>query len=136
MTDEERLDELLLIWEERFDRGQDTPAEELCKECPELTAEMASRIQALKNIAWLEMSSSEDDVMQTSPFNLQTPPFTESTTLVGRFRLETLIAEAARVRFGGASTSNCAELSPSRCPGMIGWATTRIFLTKPRTSPN
>lgn len=32
--DDERLDDLLLRWEELAEAGQDVSAEELCRECP------------------------------------------------------------------------------------------------------
>jgi hypothetical protein len=36
MTSEERLDSLLLAWQEARDAGRDVPAEELCRDCPQL----------------------------------------------------------------------------------------------------
>jgi hypothetical protein len=50
MTAEERLDELLLRWQEEHDRGRDLPAAELCVGWPELAAELAGRIDAVRHI--------------------------------------------------------------------------------------
>jgi hypothetical protein len=59
MNDEELLVDLLLDWEERFEQGEDVPAEELCRNCPRLAIALAARIEALKKLAWLERSGGE-----------------------------------------------------------------------------
>lgn len=43
-----KLDDLLLRWEERRRQGQAISAEELCRDCPELLAELNWHIQALQ----------------------------------------------------------------------------------------
>ena len=53
MRDEERLDDLLVRWEELTEAGQIVSAEELCRECPELTEELQRRIDALGEMDWL-----------------------------------------------------------------------------------
>jgi serine/threonine-protein kinase len=45
---EGRLEELLQRWDERRREGEDVPAERLCADCPELAAELARRIQAIR----------------------------------------------------------------------------------------
>src|SRR4051812_6052696 len=47
MPADDRLDALLLRWEELYEQGQDVPAEELCRDCPELAAELVGRIAAI-----------------------------------------------------------------------------------------
>src|SRR5262245_30020627 len=59
MTDEERLADLLLLWEEGFERGEDVPAESLCRDCPELATSLAGDIQALKSVAWVKRQSDQ-----------------------------------------------------------------------------
>jgi eukaryotic-like serine/threonine-protein kinase len=44
---EDRLDELLLRWDEARREGEDVPADRLCGECPELAGELARRIRAV-----------------------------------------------------------------------------------------
>jgi serine/threonine protein kinase len=44
---EERLNDLLLAWQEQHGQGRDTPAAELCRDCPELAGELARRIDVL-----------------------------------------------------------------------------------------
>jgi serine/threonine-protein kinase len=53
MPAEELLQALLLRWEELTRTGQTVSAEELCRECPELAAELQRRIDGLREMAWL-----------------------------------------------------------------------------------
>ena len=39
-TTDDKLWDLLATWEEKYRQGQDIPAEELCRDCPELTEEV------------------------------------------------------------------------------------------------
>lgn len=87
--DRELLAELLLRWEELYERGRDTPASELAKDHPELIPELARRIKALKTVSWItkpipEPPSSQNDTASVSA---------TGRTLGGRYRLEELVAE-------------------------------------------
>lgn len=53
MTDEDRIGDILLKWEDEIGQGRDVAAEDLCHDCPELTGEVADRIESLKRTAWL-----------------------------------------------------------------------------------
>ena len=86
--DEELLADMLLRWEELRERGQETPASELCKERPDLIEELARRINAMKVTSWLDKPFTNDD--GADPITL-TPA--EPRTLIGRYRLDNLIAE-------------------------------------------
>src|SRR5262249_58811650 len=44
----DRLDELLLLWEERLAQGRPATPEELCRDCPELLDELHRRVRALQ----------------------------------------------------------------------------------------
>jgi hypothetical protein len=44
MTSETRLDDLFSIWHERFVQGEDVPAVELCRDCPDLAPALECRI--------------------------------------------------------------------------------------------
>lgn len=50
MANQERLNELLLEWEERRDAGRPVSAEELCRPSPELLPELQKRIKALESM--------------------------------------------------------------------------------------
>ena len=86
--DEELLADLLLRWEELRERGQDSPAAELCQDHPHLVEELARRINALKVTSWLDnpLGPGDDDSAPQS----STPA--EPRTLIGRYRLDDLIA--------------------------------------------
>src|SRR5262245_26598202 len=68
MSDDDRLADVLLQWEELYERGQDIPAEQLCRDCPELTQRLAERIAALKNLAWInrEMERPQERVTDST----------------------------------------------------------------------
>jgi hypothetical protein len=53
MTDEERIADLLLTWEEARERGNAITAEELCRGCPELLDTVRDRIRLLEKTAWM-----------------------------------------------------------------------------------
>ena len=44
---DDRIDDLLVRWEEKREEGQTASAESLCRDCPDLAEELARRIQAL-----------------------------------------------------------------------------------------
>ncbi len=88
--DKDLLAELLIQWEELYERGQDTPAAELAKDHPELIAELERRIKVLKKVAWLDKpldGDSDDPPSENDPRS----PFPR--TIAGRYRLDELIAE-------------------------------------------
>jgi WD40 repeat protein len=53
MVGDQRLQDLLLEWEELRDAGEEVSAAELCRQCPELADELAARIAALQEMDWL-----------------------------------------------------------------------------------
>lgn len=88
MTDDDRIADLLIEWEEKHERGIDHSAEELCRECPHLTAELARRIHALKVTLWL--AKADDHEPPSPPDRTDIPP---DTPLVGRYQLDNKLAE-------------------------------------------
>ena len=84
---EDLLADLLIRWEELFEQGQDVSAIELCQTSPNLTAELARRIKGLKATDWLNKpigTGIEPRLLSESA---------EPTTLIGRYRLDAMIAE-------------------------------------------
>jgi len=61
MLDEQKLDDLLVEWEERRQKGRESSAEEICQPFPELLAELKSRIKRLKSTDWMFENDAEDD---------------------------------------------------------------------------
>ena len=91
MNPEQRrlLADLLIQWEDLYKQGQDTPAEVLCKEHPELAATLARQIAALKRVSWLDdkLEDNGDDSRDDPPDDHRPPKL-----LAGRYRLDQLIA--------------------------------------------
>jgi Flp pilus assembly protein TadD/tRNA A-37 threonylcarbamoyl transferase component Bud32 len=85
----ELLAELLLKWEDLYQRGQDTPASELAKDHPALIDELARRIKVLKTVAWLDKPLNDDPPYDDPPSLLPHAP----RTFASRYRLDELIAE-------------------------------------------
>lgn len=87
-SDKEILADLLLRWEELRERGQDTPAEQICQDHPHLVAEFTRRIKILAVTSWLDHPQTGLDSQNDAP---DVPA--EPRTLANRYRLDTLIAE-------------------------------------------
>jgi serine/threonine protein kinase len=87
--DREVLAELLLRWEDLYERGQDTPPAELAKDHPGLVGELGRRIAALKSLAWIRKPPPD------LPAGAGPIPTTRAAgvRLGGRYRLESLVAE-------------------------------------------
>ncbi|MFO0824813.1 MAG: serine/threonine-protein kinase [Gemmataceae bacterium] len=75
MTDEDRIADLLMTWEQARERGDAITAEELCRGCPELLDAVRDRIRLLEKTAWMSGPAK--------------PP--QPRTLVERYVLEALI---------------------------------------------
>lgn len=87
-SDEDILADLLLRWEELRERGQDTPAEQICQDHSHLLEEFTRRIKILTVTSWLDHPQTSKDSLSDAP---DVPP--EQRTLANRYRLDTLIAE-------------------------------------------
>jgi serine/threonine protein kinase/Tfp pilus assembly protein PilF len=71
---EERLNSLLLAWQDYQERGHDVPADELCRDCPELAATLARRIQVLREMKqMMEISSSSQETQLHGAANPNSP---------------------------------------------------------------
>lgn len=91
MNPEQRrvLADLLIQWEDLYKQGQDTPADILCKDHPELAETLARQIAALKRVAWLDDKLEDDgDAPGDDPPDDPRPP----KLLAGRYRLDHLVA--------------------------------------------
>jgi serine/threonine protein kinase len=91
MTDEERLADLLIQWEEILEQGRDVSAADLCKDCPQLIEELSRRLQAMRGTSWMDkpVDGGGDD----PPVSDNPPSDTPPRTLVNRYRLDQKIAE-------------------------------------------
>ena len=50
MSDEQRIEDLLVTWEEHRESGQPVSVEELCADHPELSQRVRSRIEVLQRV--------------------------------------------------------------------------------------
>lgn len=92
MTDHEqqdRLADLLVKWEEAFDEGKDIPAEELCTDCPHLTAELQTKIDSLKSTSWIKRDPARPLTDRREP---DAKDIT-GTVLAERYRLDQLLGK-------------------------------------------
>ncbi len=85
-----RLEEMLLLWEEAWEQGEDIPAEQLCSDCPDLVASLGLQIQMLKKMLWMTRDI-DADAPEESPHSASDPLI--SKTLGGRYRIDALVAE-------------------------------------------
>jgi serine/threonine protein kinase len=90
-TPEQRrtLADLLIQWEDLYKQGQDTPADVLGKDHPELAETLARQIAALKRVSWLDkkLEDGDDDPAADTPDDPR-----PTRVLAGRYRLDELIA--------------------------------------------
>lgn len=77
MTEEDKIADMLLTWEEAREGGRVVAAEELCRESPELLDAVLERIRLLENAGWLR---------EPAPAVAEKP-----RTLADRYSLEKLI---------------------------------------------
>src|SRR5262245_15749084 len=72
-----RLDELLLAWQEQADRGNPTPVEELCRDCPDLIPELRRRIAEID-----QFTRTADPTHSRTPLSrTQVAPFDAAATM-------------------------------------------------------
>lgn len=83
MTDDEKVSDLLLRWEDAHERGEDLDAEILCADCPELTEAVRKRIAALRQMDWMTRPQSHANA----------PDPKVGMTLAGRYRIDGLVGE-------------------------------------------
>ena len=83
MTDEEKISDLLLRWEEAQERGEDLDAESLCADCPQLMESVRKQIATLRRMDWMIRPSGTSEEHDPKI----------GTTLAGRYRIEELIGE-------------------------------------------
>ena len=65
MTDDDKVADMLLSWEEARERGRVVTAEELCRDCPELLDIVRERIRLLGNAGWLKASPATPEKPRT-----------------------------------------------------------------------
>lgn len=127
LPDREVLAELLLQWEELYERGQDTPASELARDHPNLIPELTRRINALKTVSWI--TNPTDRPSQESR---KTPEGMAGKTLGGRYRLDELIAEGGFAEVYRAYDTELQRTVAVKIPKRSRLQSTDLFLAEAR----
>ncbi|MEZ6066401.1 MAG: serine/threonine-protein kinase [Planctomycetaceae bacterium] len=96
---EGRLEELLLLWEEIYEQGQNLPAEELCQDCPELMSELQRRINALLKMEGKFGATGEMDSSHESSSERDSEP--EVPKLSGKLSLQSTYSVLRQHASGG-----------------------------------
>lgn len=125
--DEESLAELLIQWEELYERGQDMPARELCKEFPHLAGELTRRIAAMKATDWLNDPHPPADDL---PANAIEP--LQGRVLAGRYRLDNLVAEGGFAQVWRAYDTELQRIIAVKIPKRTAVGTADAFLAEAR----
>ncbi len=129
-NDEELLSDLLLQWEELYERGQDTPADQLCGSNQRLVEELSQRIAALKATNWLkdpnprpiEDSSTDSQAKESRPARI----------LMNRYRLDHLIAEGGFAQVWRAYDKELQRIVAVKIPKPSRLESTDSFLAEAR----
>lgn len=85
--DEEVLSDLLLYWEEEFEKGLSISPEELCKEYPHLLTQVKKGIKALRASIWNEPIDSDNAEPITEIFEF----LTLQSVIKDRFRIDLIL---------------------------------------------
>lgn len=131
MNPEQRsvLADLLIQWEDLYKQGQDTPADVLCKDCPELAETLARHIAALKRVAWLDKKLEDDgDDPGDDPPDDPRPP----KLLAGRYRLDQLIATGGFAEVWRAFDQELQRIIAVKIPKRTVIGSSESFLAEAR----
>lgn len=125
--DEESLAELLIQWEELYERGQDAQAHELCKDCPHLAEELTKRIAAMKATDWLNDPHPPADDPPSRAFQ----PL-QGRVLAGRYRLDDLVAEGGFAQVWRAYDIDLQRIIAVKIPKRTAVGAAEAFLAEAR----
>jgi hypothetical protein len=79
---DEPLWDALARWEQLYQEGQDVPAEELCRDCPDLLDHLQARIAMLKRTAWMTKPTAEEVGPEPQDASDQTPKLLGEYTIL------------------------------------------------------
>ena len=129
MTDnDDTIAELLLQWEEAWERGENLSVPDLCADRQDLLPVIEARIKALKDMAWLGKDPTKTHSQDVSPTNLPHVPM----TLADRYRLDELIAEGGFGQVWKAFDSQLQRFVAVKLPRFAGSEASDTFLSEAR----
>ncbi len=129
-NDEELLSDLLLQWEELYERGQDTPADQLCGNNRDLVDELSQRIAALKATNWLKDPNPRP--IEDLSTDTQAKESRPARVLVNRYRLDHLIAEGGFAQVWRAYDKELQRIVAVKIPKPSRLESTDSFLAEAR----
>ena len=129
-NDEELLSDLLLQWEELYERGQDTPADQLCGSNQQLVEELSQRIAALKATNWLKDPNPRP--IEDSSTDSQAKERRPARVLMNRYRLDHLIAEGGFAQVWRAYDKELQRIVAVKIPKPSRLESTDSFLAEAR----
>ena len=129
-NDEDLLSDLLLQWEELYERGQDTPADQLCGSNQRLVEELSQRITALKATNWLKDPNPRP--IEDSSTDSQAKESRPARVLVNRYRLDHLIAEGGFAQVWRAYDKELQRIVAVKIPKSSRLESTDSFLAEAR----
>ena len=129
-NDEELLCDLLLQWEELYERGQDTPADQLCGSNANLVDELSQRIAALKATHWLNDPNPRP--VEDPPTDTQAEGSRPAQVLMNRYRLDHLIAEGGFAQVWRAYDTELQRIVAVKIPKPSRLESTDSFLAEAR----
>src|SRR5262245_32105565 len=74
MVDDPRVAELLLVWEEQYENGQDIPHAELCSRCPQLPDVLCRQIAVLRHFDGLAHNLPAESADRAAATGSYVPP--------------------------------------------------------------
>lgn len=93
MSDDSRILDLLLLWEELREAGQNPTPEELCQDCPELIGPLRAEILALELLDRVEQGPAHRPQPGNGAPAVPSGAPPEAPAQVGRYRVERLLGE-------------------------------------------
>jgi len=88
LTDQDRIAELLLQWEEAWESGREVSVDCLCKDCPDLIGVLEKRIKALKATAWVIFQDSSGSEQINHVASDHVPRLIQ-----GRYRIDAFVGQ-------------------------------------------
>jgi eukaryotic-like serine/threonine-protein kinase len=125
---DDTIADLLIQWEEAWERGEHLSPSELCVGRPDLLSEIESRISALKEMAWLAKDPTHDHLQSDSTAQAADLP----AILANRYRLEALIAKGGFGQVWKAFDSELQRFVAVKLPRIAGTQAADTFLSEAR----
>jgi len=125
----------LARWEQLYLQGQDAPAEELCRDCPEILDQLKDRIRALKRTAWMTKPTADEADAQPHDASDSTPKSLGDYDLLERIGVGGMgqVFKAVHRKMGRVVT---VKLLPRSSPQSAVWVQDEVTAAAKLCHPN